>query len=132
MDKTIFNPTLSEISSLVLETPAASYTLGLEGGENSLSVTLGGEPLDTGRFRTFFQALTAGALTGYTATGAGEEDAFLLRITCGYRDGSPPEIITFYPGPAREAYVSFGEGPAAFRTSSTYVDRALAELKALA
>jgi len=132
MDKTILNPTLGEISSLMLETPAASYTLGLAGGEDSLTVTLGGEPLDTGRFHAFFQALTAGALTGYTATEAGEGDAFLLRITCGYRDGSPAEVITFYPGPAREAYVSFGEGPAAFRTSSTYVDRVLAELKALA
>lgn len=103
-------PDLEDLQSVSVVTPDKQVTFDLAGEKDSLKVTCGGEPVDAGRFRSYFQSLTGVPADAYTEDAPASETP-LLTVTYTYRGSSKPEeTVRWFTGPARRAILQTNNG----------------------
>ncbi len=103
-------PNLEDLQSVSVATPDKQVTFELTGEQDSLQVTGGGEPVDTGRFRSYYQSLTGVPADAYTEDTPASETP-LLAVAYTYRDSSAPaKTVQYFAGPARRAILQTNHG----------------------
>ncbi len=103
-------PNLEDLQSVSVATPEKQVIFELNGEQNSLQVTCGGELVETGRFRSYYQFLTGIPTDAYTEEAPASEVP-LLTITYTYRDSTKPkETIHCFAGPTRRAILQTSNG----------------------
>lgn len=103
-------PNLEDLQSVSIAAPEKQVTFDLAGEQDSLKVTCGGEPVDAGRFRSYYQSLTGLPADAYTEDAPATETP-LLTIIYTYRDSSKQaETIRCFAGQARQAILQASNG----------------------
>lgn len=130
MEKTAILPSIDAVASVVVDTQDKSYTFNLTGEGDTLAVTLDGKEVDIKNFKQLYQTLISAR---YEEQATGEPTGEpVLRYTYRYRDsGKASDIVQFYPGPSRRAFIKLGTGTLFF-TQSVYVDRVLEDIVKIA
>lgn len=106
----LLTPNLEDLQSVSVATPDKQVTFDLAGEQDSLKVICGGEPVDTGRFRSYYQSLTGVPADAYTEDAPASETP-LLTVTYTYRDSAKPEeTIRWFVGPTRRAILQTNNG----------------------
>jgi hypothetical protein len=150
-------PVLATLSGVTVQNGDESYAFTLSGEDDTFAVSFNGKEIPAANFRDFYQNLIA---AGYEAVAeqpasstpddgessgeSSEEETEaptesivagltpILTYTYTYRDSSKsPDVVRFYPGPARKAYIVVNDG-IVYITPITYVDKIQADLPLIA
>lgn len=134
MEKMAILPPIDSISQVKVTIPGKTYLFKLDGEGDELVVMLNGKKLPnvikangdkaTGasNFRQYYQSLISASYTEETQEQPPEDAVPVLQFEYSYRDGKNPDVVNFYTGPTRRAFMSLNGG-AAYFTHSVYVDR---------
>ncbi|MCL2056802.1 MAG: DUF4340 domain-containing protein [Oscillospiraceae bacterium] len=131
MSKLVVLPHIDSLAEVIVETPSRRYVFELNGGEGAdLVVTYGGDELDIQSFRRYYQNILSASFDAPAEEPLPDSPVPLLKYTYRYSDGSAPEVVSFYEGPARRAFITYNGG-IPFYTTTAYVDRVIADTELL-
>ena len=100
----ILVPNITDVAAVTLQTSEEAFTVQLEtDAEGELQATLNGEFCSIDEFKKLYQIIISAEVDSLCSE-AKEQQALLIRIEYEYHDGSKDEI-SFFEGPARQAYV---------------------------
>ncbi|MDR0554141.1 MAG: DUF4340 domain-containing protein [Treponema sp.] len=126
MDRLVVIPFIDRIAEAeVIDHERGSvFSFALSGEGDDLVVRSDNAVIDTAQFRAFYQTLLTAMYDEYYDGVLPAGAAPLAEILYRYRDGSPPDRVSFYPGSSRRVLTVFNGGRP-FYTHRTYVDKLL-------
>lgn len=127
-------PLLMDISGVAVESPAGTFDFAVDNTDaKNPVVTMNGEALDTGRFRSLFKLLCSAANDGnyLGVQPAPTEENAVMTITYRYRDeAKEDDTMVLYRGDARRVNV-YINGVCEFAMKDTFAERVNQALSAL-
>jgi len=132
MGKLAILPHIDTLSRVTVDAISKKYVFELaEDEDEKLVVTYEGNELVTQDFRKYYQTLMAASFDSVAEEPLPENPKLLLRYTYEYiESGKAPDVVSFYEGPARRAYIVLNDGPP-FYVLTTYMDRVLVDAEKL-
>lgn len=130
MDPIAAGPFIDTLSAVTITADDEVYRFELSGEGDALSVTHGGEPIDTGNFRAFYENMVVARFEDEPEEPLSEEAAPFLQFTYEYRDGSSSDTVSFYPGPTRKAFIRSNDREA-YLVTTLYSEKILSDLAVL-
>jgi hypothetical protein len=130
MDKMIILPFIDDIAQVELNSPGRKVIFNLSGEGDDLTVEAGGIELDTKFFRSYYQTLLSAVYDEYTDDRPPPGAQPLMEIVYRYRDGRPPNRVSFYASSSRRVFTSLNGGRP-FYTYSAYITKVQHDLDQL-
>lgn len=131
MSKTAILPHIDKVGKVVVQEGDAIYEFALSGEGDELVVTFNEETLDTANFRKFYQNIIAASFDSIPEEPLPEGAQPFLTFTYEYKEaGRKADVVKFYEGPARKAYITLNDGTE-FLVPSTYIDKVMADIPKL-
>lgn len=132
MTKTAILPHIDKVSKVTVQEGDAIYEFIMTGESDELVVTYNGQELDTGYYRKFYQNIIVASFDSLPDEPLPEGSKPFLTYTYEYREaGRKPDVVKFYEGPARKAYITLNDGQE-FLVPSTYIDKVLSDIPKIA
>ncbi|MDR0642186.1 MAG: DUF4340 domain-containing protein [Treponema sp.] len=130
MDKMIILPFIDDIAQVELSFPGRRVNFNLSGEGDDLKVEAGGVVLDTKFFRSYYQSLLSAVYDEYTSDKIPPGAQPVMEIVYRYRDGRPPDRVSFYASSSRRVFTSLNGGRP-FYTYSAYITKVQNDLDQL-
>jgi hypothetical protein len=127
MTRLIILPYIEDIAQVEVRGPARSVIFALSGTGDDLVVEAQGLTLDTSFFRGYYQTLIGAMYQEYTEEKISAGALPFLETVYRYRDGRPPDRVSFYAAASRRVLVSLN-GRRPFYAFSAYTDKVLSDL----
>ncbi|MDR2745823.1 MAG: DUF4340 domain-containing protein [Treponema sp.] len=130
MDKMIILPFIDDIAQVELISPQRRVSFNLSGEGDDLKVEAQGVELDTKFFRSYYQSLLSAVYDEYTDDKIPPGAQPIMEIVYRYRDGRPPNRVSFYASSSRRVFTSLNGGRP-FYTYSAYITKVQNDLDQL-
>jgi hypothetical protein len=130
MDRMIILPFIDDIAQVELNSPGRRLSFNLSGEGDDLKVEAQGIELDTKFFRSYYQTLLSAVYDEYTDDKIPPGAQPIMEIVYRYRDGRPPNRVSFYESTSRRVFTSLNGGRP-FYTYSAYITKVQNDLDRL-
>jgi hypothetical protein len=127
MERLIILPFIDSVASIEVKIPEKTATFSLAGESDELTVKAGSIDIDTAFFRSYYQTLISAMYEEYGEVPVSSLSNPFVEISYHYRDGSPPDNVSFYSTESRRVLVSLNGGRPFF-TLSVYTDKIQSDL----
>ena len=123
-------PHIETVSRITVDTAAVKYIFDLgKSVDYNLLVTFDGMEIDPDVFRRFYRTLVSASFDFVAEEPLPENPDLLLRFTYEYNiPGKLPDVVSFYVGPARRAFIVLNDGQP-FYTTTHYIDRVIRDVE---